>query len=401
MLNTPLATVEQALADLRAGKMVIVIDEEHRENEGDLVMVAEKVTAEHINFMARFGRGLICLAMAGHLMDRLKIPLMVEEKVNGTPFRTAFGISFEAATGVTTGISAADRAHTIQVAVADNATPRDIVMPGHVFPLRARAGGVLERSGHTESSVELVKLAGFKPAAVLCEVLNEDGTMARLSDLLSFAKTHQLHVLTIKDLITYLLHQPAVSEVASATLPVRDCGVFTIKIFVSHSDNAQHVALVSKKQATKLPLVRLHSECLTGDLFRSARCDCGGQLDFALHEISTQGGALLYLRQEGRGIGLINKIKAYALQEQEGLDTVEANQRLGFAPDQRDYRTAAQMLQQLGMQKIRLLTNNPHKVAALEKQGIVVQREAIQMSPHAENSDYLRTKYEKLGHLLV
>jgi 3,4-dihydroxy 2-butanone 4-phosphate synthase/GTP cyclohydrolase II len=401
MSNTPLATVEQALADLRAGKMIIVIDEEHRENEGDLVMAAEKVTAEHINFMARFGRGLICLPMAGYLMDRLNIPLMVEEKANGTPFRTAFGVSIEAATGVATGISAADRAHTIQVAISDHATPRDIVMPGHVFPLRARVGGVLERPGHTESSVELAKLAGFKPAAVICEVLNENGAMARMPDLIAFAKKHQLHILSIKDLITYLNEQPAVSEVASATLPVNNCGVFTIKVFVSRSDGAQHVVLKSKKLPTKLPLVRLHSECLTGDLFGSARCDCGWQLHYALHKISAEGGALLYLRQEGRGIGLANKIKAYALQEQEGLDTVEANQRLGFAADQRDYRAAAHILQQLGMQKIRLLTNNPHKVAALEQQGIVVQREAIQTLSQAENSHYLRTKYEKLGHLLV
>jgi 3,4-dihydroxy 2-butanone 4-phosphate synthase/GTP cyclohydrolase II len=396
-----LATVEQALADVRAGKMLILVDDEQRENEGDLMVAAEKITPQHINFMARFARGLICLPLAGNLMDKLNIPLMVSEAANGTPFRTAFGVSIEAAMGVTTGISDADRTRTIQTAIADNAVPQDLVMPGHVFPIRARAGGVLERAGHTESSIELAKLAGFKPASVICEVLNDDGTMARMPDLITFAKKHHVRILTIKDLITYLRQQPAVSEVASATLPIKDCGIFNIKVFVSRSDDAQHVALLSKKPATQLPLVRLHSECLTGDLFGSTRCDCGWQLHSALQQIHAEGGALLYLRQEGRGIGLANKIKAYALQEYEGLDTVEANQRLGFAPDQRDYGAAAQMLRQLGMQHIRLLTNNPQKVAALEQHGIVVQREAIQMLPHAENSSYLRTKSEKLGHLLV
>lgn len=399
--TSPFPTITRALEDLRQGKMIVLFDHENRENEGDLVLAAEMVTPEAINFMAQYARGLICLALVEEDIKRLQIPMMVEQSTN--PFNTAFTASIEAAKGVTTGISAADRAHTIQVAVNPQSGPHDIVMPGHIFPLRARKGGVLERMGQTEGSTDLTRLAGLKSAAVICEIMNLDGSMARFSDLEKFAKQHQLSLLSIRDLIQYRLQtESLVQEIASIRLPTEEYGDLTIKLFESCMEKHHHLAIIKEKSdvSSEPTLVRIHSECFTGDLFGSIRCDCGWQLHESLTQISQQGGVLLYLRQEGRGIGLLNKLKAYALQDQ-GLDTVEANQKLGFGSDDRNYWIGAQMLQNLKILQVKLLTNNPQKIVDLEQYGIeVVQRIPLIAKPNSTNLAYLKTKQTKLGHLL-
>lgn len=399
-MNHSFDNVAKALEELRQGKMVILFDNESRENEGDLILAAEKVTPETINFMAQHARGLICLAMQEKDLERLEIPMMVEKSTN--PFNTAFTVSIEAATGVTTGISAADRARTIQVAIDPNSTTKNIVTPGHVFPLRARKGGVLERGGQTEGGVDLARLAGLNPSAVICEILNDDGTMARLPDLKKFAAKHHLHLLSVQDIINYRSQNEClVKEVASTRLPTEEYGELILKVFASTLDNHHHLAIIKEDASKdKSTLVRMHSECFTGDLFGSSRCDCGWQLHSSLEKISKEGGVLLYLRQEGRGIGLVNKLKAYALQDQ-GLDTVEANQKLGFGIDERDYWIGAQMLRALHINQVRLMTNNPQKISDLERYGIkVTERIALAAQPSKENLNYLKTKKTKLGHLL-
>jgi len=395
-----LSTIPVALQALQQGKMIIVVDDEQRENEGDLVMAAEFVTAEAINFMSQQGRGLICMPMTADHFTRLQIPMMAQ--TNKSHQQTPFGVSFGAAAGISTGISARDRARTIQVAADPASEAADIVMPGHVFPLRASPHGVLSRDGHTEATVDLMRLAGLQPAGVICEIMNADGSMARLPQLVEFAQQHDLIIISIVDLIAYRMQfEMLVNELSTARLPVREFGLFTIKTFVSVVDGVEHVALIRPcVNSSNPPLVRLHSECLTGDVFGSLRCDCGEQLQRSLALIAEQGGIVLYLRQEGRGIGLANKIKAYALQD-EGLDTVEANHRLGFAADARDYGYAAQILKLLGVSACRLITNNPAKMLGLHRYGLqVLERVALQSTPHAENRDYLTTKREKLGHLL-
>jgi len=393
--------IEAALEDIRQGKMVILVDDEDRENEGDLTMAAEKITPEAINFMAKYGRGLICLSLTDQRLNELRLPMMVSE--NTSRFQTAFTISIDARQGVTTGISAADRATTILTAVNDNTQPEDLVSPGHIFPLRAREGGVLVRTGQTEGSVDLARLAALKPAGVICEIMKDDGTMARMPDLLVFAQDHGLKIVTIADLIKYRLNKESlVRRIVIATIPTKYGGVFTAIAYENDVDPYHHIALVKgdlKPEDTVL--VRVHSQCLTGDVFGSKRCDCEEQLHTAMAMVEKEGkGVIVYMRQEGRGIGLVNKLRAYCLQDM-GKDTVEANEELGFKADMRDYGIGAQILVDLGLHKIRLMTNNPRKIIGLEGYGIeVVERVPIETRPQQENIEYLKAKAKKMGHLL-
>ncbi|MGO8989322.1 MAG: bifunctional 3,4-dihydroxy-2-butanone-4-phosphate synthase/GTP cyclohydrolase II [bacterium] len=393
--------IEAALEDIRHGKMVILVDDEDRENEGDLTMAAEKVTPEAINFMARYGRGLICLSLTDERLNELRLPMMVSE--NTSRFQTAFTVSIDARKGVTTGISAGDRATTILTAVDEGTQPEDLVSPGHIFPLRAMQGGVLVRTGQTEGSVDLARLAGLKSAGVICEIMKDDGTMARMPDLLAFAEEHGLKIVTIADLIKYRLSKEfLVRRIVTATIPTKYGGVFTAIAYENDVDPYHHIALVKgdiKPEDTVL--VRVHSQCLTGDVFGSKRCDCEEQLHTAMAMVEKEGkGVIVYMRQEGRGIGLVNKLRAYCLQDM-GKDTVEANEALGFKADMRDYGIGAQILADLGLHKIRLMTNNPRKIIGLQGYGIeVVERVAIETKPHQENIEYLKAKAKKMGHLL-
>ena len=395
-----LATIEEAIQDFRDGKPVILVDDEDRENEGDLIVAAEMATPESVNFMVTHGRGLVCIPLTEQRLEELGLPMMVRD--NTSRFTTAFTVSVDATRGTTTGVSAFDRAATIR-AVLDPATkPEDLARPGHLFPLRYQEGGVLVRAGQTEGSIDLARLAGLYPAAVLCEILKDDGTMARMPDLEVFAETHGLRIISVAQIIAYRrLHENMVQRVAEARLPT-GFGEFTAVAFRSEVDTAEHLALVLGDVGPDDPvLVRVHSECLTGDVFGSKRCDCGAQIDLALHLIAQEGkGVFLYMRQEGRGIGLHNKIKAYALQDS-GLDTVEANASLGFGPDLRHYGIGAQILVDLGVRNMRLLTNNPKKVIGLEAYGIrLVERVPIIVPSTPENERYMETKHQKLGHLL-
>lgn len=398
----PVSPIEEVIEDIKAGKMIILVDDEDRENEGDLCMAAEAVTSEAINFMATYGRGLICLTMSPDIIQQLGLPMMVSQ--NKSPFGTGFTVSIEARTGVSTGISAADRARTIQAAVDPDAKPYDLISPGHIFPLKAREGGVLVRTGQTEGSVDLARLAGVRTAGVICEIMNEDGTMARMPDLEVFAKKHDLKIATIADLVAYRLREDVlIHRAAEARVPTEIAGEFKAIVYTNDVDSHEHLALVKGdiKQDQKV-LVRVHSECLTGDVFGSARCDCGLQLNAAMRMVEQEGsGVILYMRQEGRGIGLVNKLRAYKLQDEEKLDTVEANIKLGFKPDLRNYGIGAQILRDIGVRKMRLLTNNPKKIIGLEGYGIeVVDRLPLEMEANLENKDYLVCKRDRMGHLI-
>ena len=394
------STIEEAIQDVRAGRMVVVCDAEDRENEGDLTLAAQFCTPDAINFMAKEGRGLICLALTPERCDDLGLDLMAAK--NESPFETAFTVSIEAREGVTTGISAADRAQTIQVAIDPRSRPRDLVQPGHIFPLKAKGGGVLERTGQTEAAVDLARLAGLAPAGVICEIMNDDGTMARVPDLVEYCRKHDLKMVTVADLIEYRRrHDKLVERVVETSLPT-DFGDFNVIGFRSLVDEKHHIAMVKGDvDGAEDVLVRVHSECLTGDVFHSQRCDCGQQLEDALRRIEGEGrGVLLYLAQEGRGIGLLNKLKAYKLQEQ-GLDTVDANLELGLPADLRDYGIGAQILVDLGLSSIRLLTNNPKKIVGLEGYGLrVTDQLPIAHAPTEHNRGYLRTKRDRMGHML-
>ncbi len=409
-MATQFSEIPEILEDLRKGRMVILVDAEDRENEGDLLCAAEKVTPEIINFMAKFGRGLICLPLAAEKCDSLGLyPQTIE---NTARFETAFTVSIDAADGVSTGISAADRAKTIQVAIDDNSKPNSLVRPGHIFPLRARKGGVLVRAGQTEGAVDLARLAGLKPAGVICEIMNEDGSMARVPQLLDFCEKHKLKIASIAKLVEYRLQRESqIKRIEHVTLPT-DYGEFKLIAYQSITSSEPHLALCkggigeldengTPVEQTEPILVRVHSECMTGDLFHSQRCECGYQLVTAMEMIEKAGkGALIYLRQEGRGIGLTNKLRAYKLQEQ-GLDTVEANLKLGFSPDKRDYGIGAQICRDLGLRKIRILTNNPKKINRLEVYGIkIIEQIPLKAKPGKHNIDYLRTKKYRLGHIL-
>lgn len=395
-----LATIEEAIDDIRNGRFIIVVDDEDRENEGDFIMAAEKVTAESINFMAVHGRGLICMPMTGERLDELKIPMMVER--NTAVLGTAFTVAVEAREGTTTGISAGDRAKTVQVLVDPATRPEDLLMPGHMFPLRAKEGGVLARAGQTEATVDLSRLAGLYPAGVCCEIMNEDGTMARMPELEVISAKLGVNIVSVADLIAFRRrHEKLVNRIAEAKLPTK-FGEFTAVAYKSDIDPNEHVALVMGDITTPEPvLVRVHSECLTGDVLGSLRCDCGEQLQIAMQRIGKEGrGVVLYMRQEGRGIGFHNKIRAYELQDN-GLDTVEANIALGFAPDLREYGIGAQILEDLGLHEIRFLTNNPKKIIGFEGYGLkVVEQVPVVVSPNPHNIGYLETKKNKMGHLL-
>ncbi len=397
----PILSIEDAVKEIRDGRLVILVDDEDRENEGDLTMAAELVTPEAINFMAKHARGLVCLPMAGWMIDRLELPPMVEN--NTSPFQTGFTVSIEARCGVTTGISAADRATTIRTAVADDATPRDVVRPGHVFPLRAKEGGVIVRAGQTEGAVDLARLAGLKPAGVICEIMDEDGTMARMPALEQFSQKHDIGICTIADLIEYRMRTESfVHRAAETLIPTSVAGEFRAVVYENDIDNFLHIAMIKGEIDPEEPvLVRVHSECLTGDIFGSMRCDCGPQLQRAMKMMENEGlGVLLYIRQEGRGIGLVNKIRAYALQDQ-GLDTVQANEELGFKSDMRNYGIGAQILVDLGVRKMRLLTNNPKKMVGLEGYGLrIVEQVPIEIPPNEFNKCYLECKKLKMGHML-
>jgi 3,4-dihydroxy 2-butanone 4-phosphate synthase/GTP cyclohydrolase II len=399
--NSPIAPIQEAVDAFRAGQMIIVVDDEDRENEGDLTIAAEKVTPEAINFMARYGRGLICLSMTPERLDELEVPLMVSQ--NTSRFETAFCVPFEAKARTTTGISAADRAATVLTAIDPATTPSDLSRPGHMFPLRSRSGGVIERAGQTEAAVDLARIAGLYPAGVICEIMNEDGTMARMPELAKFAKKHDLLIITIADLIKYrIANESLVKRVASAKLPTEYGDDWVVHVFVNQLDRKEHVALVCGDISSgKDVLVRVHSSCLTGDVLHSVRCDCGAQRDAAMKLIAAEGrGILLYLNQEGRGIGLANKIRAYELQD-EGFDTVEANERLGFKADQRDYGMGVQMLRDLGVKSMRLLSNNPRKLVGIEGYGLsVTEWLPLEMPASDSTRRYLKTKKEKLGHRL-
>ncbi|MEO5378467.1 MAG: bifunctional 3,4-dihydroxy-2-butanone-4-phosphate synthase/GTP cyclohydrolase II [Magnetococcus sp. DMHC-6] len=394
-------SIEEIIQDFRAGRMVILVDDEDRENEGDLIIAADRCTAEAINFMSKHGRGLICLALTEERVAKMHLPLMVVD--NDAKFKTAFTVSVEAATGVTTGISAQDRARTIQVAIDESSSPCDLVRPGHVFPLVAHNGGVLVRAGHTEASVDLARLASRAPSAVICEILKDDGSMARVPDLMEFAQEFQLKIGTIADLISFRTQNECLVHRAVEThLPSSYGGDWRLVVFTNDVDDFQHVALIKGEIDREIPvLVRVHSECLTGDLFGSLRCDCGDQLHVAMERIGKEGrGVVLYLRQEGRGIGLVNKMHAYNLQDQ-GLDTVQANEELGFPADLRDYGIGAQILKDLGVGRMRILTNNPKKIIGLEGHGLeIVERLPIELPAHADNARYLAVKQYKMGHML-
>ncbi|CAA9453025.1 MAG: 3,4-dihydroxy-2-butanone 4-phosphate synthase / GTP cyclohydrolase II [uncultured Rubrobacteraceae bacterium] len=395
----PFSPIEEIVEEIQNGKMVIVCDDEDRENEGDLTMAAELVTPEDINFMVTHARGLICLPMSGEIVDRLEIPEMVQH--NHSRMGTAFTASIEAKDGITTGISAADRAHTCRVAVDDATGPDDLVMPGHIFPLRARPGGVLQRAGQTEAAVDLSRMAGFKAAGVICEIMNEDGTMSRVPDLEKFSKEHGVKMVTVAQIIEYRRQYEQHVKFAVETRLPTEFGEFRLRAYENDVDDMTHLALImGEPEGKEDVLVRVHSACLTGDALHSLRCDCGGQLEKAMTRIAREGeGVLVYMQQEGRGIGLLNKMKAYHLQD-EGLDTVEANQRLGFAPDLRDYGIGALILKDLGLSSIRFMTNNLTKVVGLQGFGLEIsERIPLEVEPNGENKRYLQTKKEKLNHV--